>query len=30
MVHLAITPAIGTEGGTDWQDPVTDDDYEGR
>lgn len=30
MVHLAIAPAIGTEGGTDWQDPVTDEQYEGE
>jgi hypothetical protein len=30
MVHIAITPAIGTEGGTDWVEPVTDEEYTGR
>ena len=30
MVHIAITPAIGTEGGTDWMEPVTDEEYAGR
>jgi hypothetical protein len=29
MVHLAITPAINTEGGTDWLEPVTDEEYGG-
>ena len=29
MVHMAITPAIGTEGGTDWMEPVTDEEYSG-
>ena len=29
MVHIAITPAIGTEGGTDWLEPVTDEEYAG-
>jgi quercetin dioxygenase-like cupin family protein len=29
MVHLAITPAISTAGGTDWLEPVTDEEYEG-
>jgi quercetin dioxygenase-like cupin family protein len=28
MIHIAITPAIGTEGGTDWLEPVEDEDYE--
>jgi len=27
MVHLAITPALDTEGGTDWLEPVADEDY---
>jgi quercetin dioxygenase-like cupin family protein len=27
MIHIAITPAIGTEGGTDWLEPVTDEEY---
>ncbi len=27
MVHIAITPAISTEGGTDWMEPVTDEEY---
>jgi quercetin dioxygenase-like cupin family protein len=27
MVHIAITPAISTDGGTDWLEPVTDGDY---
>ena len=30
MVHIAITPAISTEGGTDWLEPVADEDYSGR
>jgi quercetin dioxygenase-like cupin family protein len=29
MVHIAITPAISTEGGTDWLEPVADEDYSG-
>jgi len=29
MVHLAISPAINTGGGTDWQEPVTDGEYAG-
>jgi quercetin dioxygenase-like cupin family protein len=29
MVHIAITPAISTEGGTDWLEPVTDEEYSG-
>ena len=28
MVHIAITPAISTDGGTDWLEPVEDEDYE--
>ena len=27
MVHIVITPAISTEGGTDWMEPVTDEEY---
>ena len=27
MVHIAITPAISSEGGTDWMEPVTDEEY---
>jgi hypothetical protein len=27
MVHIAITPALSTEGGTDWLEPVTDEEY---
>jgi quercetin dioxygenase-like cupin family protein len=27
MVHIAITPAISTEGGTDWMEQVTDEEY---
>jgi hypothetical protein len=27
MVHIAITPAINTDGGTDWLEPVTDEQY---
>jgi quercetin dioxygenase-like cupin family protein len=30
MVHMAITPAISTEGGTDWMEPVIDEEYEGN
>ena len=29
MIHIAITPAISTEGGTDWLEPVADKDYSG-
>ena len=29
MVHVAITPAISTGGGTDWLEPVTDEQYAG-
>ena len=27
MVHIAITPTINTDGGTDWLEPVTDEQY---
>jgi quercetin dioxygenase-like cupin family protein len=27
MVHIAITPALSTDGGTDWLEPVTDEQY---
>ena len=27
MVHIAITPAISTDGGTDWLEPVADEEY---
>jgi quercetin dioxygenase-like cupin family protein len=27
MVHMAITPAISTDGGTDWLEPVADQQY---
>ncbi|WP_240432511.1 cupin domain-containing protein [Rubrobacter indicoceani] len=27
MVHIAINPAVDSEGGTDWQGPVTDEEY---
>jgi quercetin dioxygenase-like cupin family protein len=29
MVHVAINPATNTDGGTEWMEPVTDDEYEG-
>ena len=29
MVHIAITPAISTDGGTDWLEPVADEEYGG-
>ncbi len=29
MVHLAISPALSTEGQTDWLEPVTDEQYTG-
>jgi quercetin dioxygenase-like cupin family protein len=29
MVHIAITPAISTDGGTDWLEPVADEEYSG-
>lgn len=28
MVHIAINPAANSDGGTDWQEPVTDEQYE--
>lgn len=30
MVHLAISPALDSDGATDWQEPVTDEQYDGR
>ena len=27
MVHIAISPALSTEGQTDWMEPVTDEEY---
>jgi quercetin dioxygenase-like cupin family protein len=30
MVHMAINPANTTGGGTDWMEPVTDEEYAGR
>ncbi len=30
MVHMAINPANTTGGGTDWLEPVTDEEYAGR
>ena len=30
MVHIAISPALSTEGGTQWMEPVTDEEYAGR
>jgi quercetin dioxygenase-like cupin family protein len=27
MVHIAITPALSTDGGTDWMEPVADEEY---
>jgi hypothetical protein len=29
MVHVAINPANTTSGGTDWMEPVTDEEYPG-
>ena len=29
MVHIAITPALNTDGGTDWLEPVADEEYSG-
>ncbi len=29
MVHAAINPANTTGGGTDWMEPVTDEEYSG-
>jgi hypothetical protein len=30
MVHIAINPASITSGGTDWLEPVTDEEYSGE
>ena len=30
MVHVAINPAANSEGGTDWMEPVTDEEYLGK
>ena len=27
MLHIAISPALSTEGQTDWMEPVTDEQY---
>jgi len=29
MVHIAISPALSTDGTTDWLEPVTDEQYAG-
>jgi quercetin dioxygenase-like cupin family protein len=29
MIHVAINPAVNTDGGTDWLEPVTDEQYAG-
>jgi quercetin dioxygenase-like cupin family protein len=29
MVHIAINPATNSDGGTDWMEPVTDEQYAG-
>ena len=29
MVHIAITPAISTDGGTEWLEPVAEEEYSG-
>ncbi len=29
MVHVAVNPAVETDGGTDWMEPVTDEEYSG-
>jgi len=29
MVHIAISPALSTQGATDWMEPVTDEQYAG-
>jgi hypothetical protein len=29
MVHVAVNPATETDGGTDWMEPVTEEDYSG-
>ena len=30
MVHVAINPAANSDGGTDWMEPVTDEEYLGE
>ena len=30
MVHFAVSPAVGTDGGTEWLEPVTDEQYSRR
>ena len=30
MVHVAINPAANSDGGTDWMEPVTDEEYLGK
>jgi hypothetical protein len=29
MVHIAVNPALETDGGTSWMEPVTDEEYAG-
>jgi quercetin dioxygenase-like cupin family protein len=29
MVHVAVNPAAASDGGTDWMEPVTDEEYSG-
>jgi quercetin dioxygenase-like cupin family protein len=29
MVHIAVNPAASSDGGTDWMEPVTDEEYSG-
>jgi len=30
MVHIAVNPAASSDGGTDWMEPVTDEEYSGN
>lgn len=30
MVHIAINPALNTDGGTDWMEPVAEEEYSGN
>ena len=30
MSHVAVNPAITTDGGTDWMEPVAEEEYLGR
>ena len=30
MVHVAINPAANSDGGTEWMEPVTDEEYSGK